>query len=155
MATKGYVGSDSGNTAGPLYYVEGTWVPALTFTGGAGNTTPVYTVNSGTYTRIGRLVFFNIQLSGDGGDEGAGTGQLTVSLPFTTSASQLAIRVDAGTALNGSNEHAVWMTLGPAASTAVLWKDDIVGANLEQAALLGSDQNNASRAINIQGKILV
>ena len=61
-------------------YEEGTWVPNLTGDGGGSGQT--YTSQTGTYTKIGRLVTVNffIQLS----DKGTITGSVIIdNLPFT------------------------------------------------------------------------
>lgn len=58
------------------WYEEGTFTPTLTGIG-----SPTYTTQSGSYTRIGNVVHFNITLNWTGGTNGAG---ITVaSLPFT------------------------------------------------------------------------
>jgi hypothetical protein len=63
----------------------------MTLVGGAGNTVPVYSTNTGRYTRVGNTIFVNVYLTGDGGAEGAGTGQINIALPITASASFPAI----------------------------------------------------------------
>jgi hypothetical protein len=138
-----------------VVYLEGTWTPVVTLVGGAGNVVPVYTTNSGTWTRIGRLVFFNIELTGDGGAEGAGTGQMYISLPFTPSAEQLKIRIPVGTAINGANEHVLFSELNPSVATMAIYKDNVTGSDLDLVTMTGSDQNNTTRSIYLQGKILV
>jgi hypothetical protein len=64
-------------TQNTLIVEQGTYVPVLTgFTG----TTP--TIDSATYTRIGRLVFINVYLSPTSGAAFGGTGgTTTISLP--------------------------------------------------------------------------
>jgi hypothetical protein len=58
------------------WYEEGTFTPTLTGIG-----SPTYTTQSGSYTRIGNVVHFNITLNWTGGTNGAA---ITVaSLPFT------------------------------------------------------------------------
>ena len=136
-------------------YLYGTWVPVVTLTGGAGNVVPVYTTNSGTYTRIGRTVFFNILLTGDGGAEGAGTGVFTLTLPFSTAASQLEILVPCGVMGNGAAEHMLFAHYFPSSATFHLATDTIVAARLENTDLTGADQNNTARYIQVMGKILV
>lgn len=136
-------------------YVFNTWVPVVTLTGGAGNVVPVYTVNSGTYTRIGRTVFFNIELSGDAGAEGAGTGQITITLPFSTAASQLNITEPWGSAINGAKEDILFCRLTPSSATMLIFKDDVTGSDLDYIVATGADQNNVTRSIQISGKILV
>lgn len=137
-------------------YLFGTWVPVVTLGAGVGNTVPVYTTNSGTYTRIGRAVFFNILLSGDGGAEGAGTGQITLTLPFTTAASQLDITLPWGTAMNGAVEHLLFGHLIPSSATMLIARDVVLAATrVEHVAFTGVEQDNASRSIQLQGKFLV
>lgn len=57
-------------------YVEGTWAPAITTSGTVG--TPAYSVQIGSYTRIGRIVVaqFSITLSGW---TGSPTGNVSIS----------------------------------------------------------------------------
>lgn len=136
-------------------YVFNTWTPVLTLTGGGGNTVPVYTVNSGTYTRLGRAVFFNIELSGDGGAEGAGTGQITITLPFTTAASQLPITEPWGSAMNSTNEHVLFCRLAASSATMLIFKDNVSGSDLDYVVATGADQSDPVRSIQISGKILV
>ena len=137
----------------PYYF--GTWVPVVTLVGGAGNVVPVYTTNSGTYTRTGRTVFFNILLTGDGGAEGAGTGIFTLSLPISTAASQLDILIPCGVLGNGSTEHMLFAHFIPSSPTFHLATDTIVAARVENSDLTGADQNNAARYIEVMGKILI
>lgn len=136
-------------------YFFGTWVPVVTLVGGAGNVVPVYTTNSGTYTRIGRTVFFNILLTGDGGAEGAGTGVFTLSLPFTTAASQLEILIPCGVLKNGGAEHLLFAHYTPSSSTFHLATDTVIAARVETTDLTGADQNNTARYIEVMGKILI
>ena len=60
-------------------YEEGTWTPVIT--GSTTNPTPVYTVQTGSYTKVGRQVTatFIIQYSSIVG----GSGDVRFSLPFT------------------------------------------------------------------------
>jgi hypothetical protein len=62
-------------------YEEGTWSPTLT----TGFTSPTYSVQRGTYTKIGRQVNFAIELTVNGGTR-AGT-LLRITLPFTADSS--------------------------------------------------------------------
>lgn len=137
-------------SSGDSRYLEGTWTPVVTLVGGAGNTVPVYTTNSGVYTRIGRVVLFCILLSGDGGAEGAGTGQITISLPFSTSSAQLAVRAVSGTAVNGANETLLSIQFAASSSTFSLF-----GGASDLTSFTGAGQNNTSRSISLTGKILV
>jgi len=65
-------------------YETNTYTPVITLVGGAGNTVPVYVTATGRYFKIGKRVFVGINFSGDGGAEGAGTGQINISLPLTS-----------------------------------------------------------------------
>ena len=98
-------------------YVEGTFTPTVTLVGGAGNTVPVYTTNTGRYTRIGNRVFAQVVLSGDGGAEGAGTGEIAIALPFTASASMGELTSLCGRLVNGGNEYWVVIFISPSATT--------------------------------------
>lgn len=133
-----------------LPYLQGSWTPIVTLVGGAANVVPVYSTNSGTYTRIGRLCFFNLLLSGDGGADGAGTGQVNISLPFTSSSAQLSVRAVSGTAVNGANEVLLSILYAPSSGTISLFQ----GAS-DLIAFPGSLQGNASRSISLVGSFLV
>lgn len=58
-----------------------TFTPTVTLVGGSGNTVPVYTINSGRWCQIGKIVYCSVLLQGDGGAEGAGTGHINIALP--------------------------------------------------------------------------
>lgn len=131
-------------------YLQGSWTPIVTLVGGSGNVVPVYSTNSGDWTRVGRLVFFNIILSGDGGAEGAGTGVVNISLPFSTSSSQLAVRRVSGTSVNGANETLISLQFAASSATVELWQ----GAS-DLTTFKGSGQNNASRSIGLSGSFYV
>lgn len=77
--TGGGVALNNAANASPTvldWYEEGTFTPTLTGIG-----SPTYTTQSGSYTRIGNVVHFNITLNWTGGTNGA---SITVaSLPFT------------------------------------------------------------------------
>ena len=62
-------------------YEEGTWTPVIAGSSSAG--TANYVAQAGSYTKIGRTVYFQVYLSWD---SGTGTGDLYVSgLPFLSS----------------------------------------------------------------------
>jgi hypothetical protein len=88
-------------------YEEGSWTPTLVAIGGSFTSNPTYTVQTGTYTKIGRFVYcnFRITLSNKGTTTGspyAGIG----GFPFTVGASVL------GTGnLYFTNLNANWITL--------------------------------------------
>lgn len=137
--------------AGLLIYDEGSWAPSLS---GAG-TLPTFVTASGTYTRVGRLVFFNGYLNNTvGGTAGAGASQLSMNLPFATSAMQLPVRIEMGSSLNGTNEEVLFATLGPSSSVMLLWRQTIVSSEPELVALTPAHFNNAVRQIAVMGKLL-
>lgn len=76
-----------------------TYVPVLTLVGGAGNIVPQYATTLARYNLINKkLCLVSVYMSGDGGAEGAGTGALTISLPFSASC---LCAVPCGTMVNG------------------------------------------------------
>ena len=131
-------------------YLNTSYTPVLTLVGGAGNTVPVYTVNSGLYTTIGGRTFVDITLEGDGGAEGAGTGVVNISLPVTASASIPSNTngrwIQFGSAVNGGAQYMLVGTIGASATTLTLryWS-----ALLAITNFAGNDQNNATRNINL------
>lgn len=69
-------------------YEEGSFTPAIAFGGASVGVT--YSVQTGTYTKIGRLVFFNIAIVLS--SRGSSTGSVTIGvLPFTPSNSSIAV----------------------------------------------------------------
>lgn len=128
-------------------YTETTFAPTVTLVGGAGNTTPVYTTNTGRYTRIGNRVFADVYLTGDGGAEGAGTGQINIALPVTASASHPTGLFPAGYALNNITEDEIWIQIAGSATTASLTYFNAINTT---ASLTGADQNNATRTIRLK-----
>lgn len=69
----------------------GTWqtfTPTLVLTGGSGNVVPQYATTQAYYLTLGNTCFVKVYLSGDGGNEGAGTGAMSLTLPVTAAAEQ-------------------------------------------------------------------
>lgn len=132
-------------------YDEGTFTPTVTLVGGAGNTTPVYSTNSGRYTRIGRMVFVDVYLTGDGGNEGAGTGQINIALPVTASASLPTISFPAGfpcgSSGNGADEQMMYGEIDPSGTTIRLYK---WATTLDLVSWTGADQSSTSRTITLK-----
>jgi trimeric autotransporter adhesin len=63
-------------------YEEGSWTPSLTFTGGSTGMT--YSVRTGSYTKIGRMVYFNCRVTLT--NKGSSTGYAQIQgLPFAVS----------------------------------------------------------------------
>lgn len=147
MSTLGYVLSDSTNTSNSLIYIQGTFAPNVTLVGGAANTVPVYSTNTGRYTRIGNRVFVDVYLAGDGGDEGAGTGQINIALPIAASGSHSAGEFLIGTLLNNTNTSLLTGVINGAVSTVAL---SLFNAINTKITAKGQDQNNTTRAIRLK-----
>lgn len=126
-----------------------TWTsftPTVTLVGGSGNTVPVYTTNSGRYTTIGKTVFVDIFLTGDGGAEGAGTGLIYIALPVTPGASQRGYYFAAGFLLNGAASYAVIASIDPSDPRIAL--SYITGTTTVDFP--GSLQNSTTRVIRLK-----
>lgn len=125
---------------------ESTFAPNVTLVGGAGNTVPVYTTNVGRHTRIGRQVFVEVYLNGDGGAEGAGTGTFNIALPVTASANNQPGQVLVGTALNGSVSYLLTGEILAAATTVALSTFNLIASEI---LFTGADQNNVTRTVRL------
>lgn len=134
-------------------YQAGTWTPAVSSSGG---TNPTFSTAQGTFTNLGRLVFFNGYLDNtSGGTAGSGTQQLSVSLPFPTSAAQLPVRVQIGSSVNGAVDENVYGSFAGSTSTMLLWKMKITGSHPDIVALTNADFNDANtRQLAFMTKIL-
>lgn len=129
-------------------YSQTAYTPVLT---SAGGTAPTFTAVplSGAWVRLGSLVFVSVAGSNvAGGTPGAGAQQLSISLPKAVNATAPPSRVTAGSYLNGATESMAFAEFDAGAITAALYKQTILGANANQAALTGADFNNATRAIS-------
>ncbi len=127
-----------------LAYATGT--PTVTLVGGAGNTVPVYSVNSMRWTQHGKTVFCDISLSGDGGAEGAGTGVLNIALPVAAGASMLGSAIGSGRMINGANTYILNGNISASGTTISLRVWSAI-TTLDLAT--GDLQNNASREITL------
>lgn len=128
-------------------YTENTFSPTVTLVGGAGNTVPVYSTNTGRHTRIGRTVYVDVYLTGDGGNEGAGTGTVNIALPITASASNPTSFFPCGYAENGATNDEIWGQIGASGTTIEL---SYFSAIQTRSALTGADQNNTTRTIRLK-----
>ena len=124
-----------------------TYTPTVTLVGGAGNTTPVYTTNTGRYSQNGNRVFVDVYLTGDGGAEGAGTGQINIALPITAGASHPTSYFPCGYALNNVTEDEIWGQVAGSATTIALVYFNAISTT---ATLTGADQNSTTRTIRIK-----
>lgn len=123
-----------------------TYTPVITLVGGAGNTVPVYTTNTGRYQMDGNRVYADIYFTGDGGAEGAGTGQVNISLPVTAGASIAYPELPCGLALNNATYYDLLGEISPSGTTIKIY---YWSALTTLTTFTGADQNNATRQINI------
>jgi hypothetical protein len=125
---------------------NGTFTPTVSLVGGAGNTTPVYTTNTGRYSVIGRRVFVDIYLDGDGGAEGAGSGAFAISLPVQPSASNPLDPFPGGTARNSTTEYLIAVEIVASSSFVALSYFDAI---TNRVTFTGAQQNNTTRFIRL------
>lgn len=129
-------------------YLEETFTPTVTLVGGAGNTPPVYSTNTGRATRIGNKRFVDIYLTGDGGAEGAGTGTFNVALGATAGASNPTSFMAVGYGNNGATEFMpIFGQVAGGGTTIALYRHATLSTG---ANFTGADQNNTSRTIRLQ-----
>lgn len=125
-----------------------TFTPSITLTGGSGNTVPQYSTNTGRYAVVGNIVFVDVYLTGDGGNEGAGTGIFRVNLPVTAGANHPYALFPCGTAQNGSST--VYLLYGkiPGSNTTIdlNYLDSITST----AVFKGDLQNNTTRSVRLK-----
>jgi hypothetical protein len=123
-----------------------TFTPTVTLVGGVGNTVPVYSTNVGRTMRVGNTRYVSIELSGDGGAEGAGTGALTIALPQATAAAIGSLNIPIGRLVNNALRGIVFGQFAAAASTVTLTYFDAIGTN---ATVTGAQQDNATRQLSL------
>lgn len=118
-------------------YQEGTWTPAVT--GGTSNPTVAYTTQTGTYTRIGNVVFYTIRIVIDTYSGGSGT--LRISLPVAVgSAATNGVVAYSGVDLPASTTDVSFApTTGAAYGTFLACVDDGAFAGLAVDALAAGD----------------
>lgn len=131
----------------------GSWTdftPVVTLVGGAGNTVPVYSTNQGRYMVVGKKVFYEIYLNGDGGAEGAGTGQFTVSLALAIGANQLQGPIPVGFGRDGtfpgSGNFSILGALVASTSVVSLY---LFSAATATAVMTGADQTTVNRGVRL------
>lgn len=142
--------ASSGGMTSPTW---STFSPTVTLVGGAGNTVPVYSTNTGRYITIGKIVHVRVLLNGDGGAEGAGTGKMTIALPVTagTNPSDAGFSFGAykpiGYAGNNATEYLLAGRIAGASATTIgLNYFTTVSAT---ASFTGADQNNTARTVSL------
>jgi hypothetical protein len=127
-----------------------TWTnytPTVTLVGGAGNTVPQYATNTGRYAKAGNIVFVDILLEGDGGDEGAGTGVINIALPQTSSASIVEYSCSLeGYISDGGTVYHPFGTISASSDTIAMQKFWDAGGLVD---FQGVDQDNATRVVRL------
>lgn len=130
------------------YYKElNNYSCTVSLVGGAGNTTPVYATTSCAYIKVGNWVWVEVYLQGDGGNEGAGTGNVNIALPFTASTINInEMRGVIGYGLNNATEYQLSGAIASGGTTIRLRDWTSINAT---SALTGDEQNNASRLLSL------
>lgn len=125
-----------------------TFVPTVSLIGGSGNTVPEYTTNSGRYTQMGKIVYADVLLDGDGGNEGAGTGQINVALPVTAGASIIndSSVIPMGNIKNGNTTYSLGGAVLQSATNLKLYYFKKVE---EAMPVTGAEQNDADRTLRL------
>lgn len=126
---------------------NGTWstfTPTVTLDGAG--TVPQFTTNTGYYSQVGKIVFVWVYLTGDGGNEGAGAGQLQVALPVAASANHALHAMPVGALTNSS---ASYVTFGTIAASASVMKLFYINGSSPIANLTGAETADTTRAISL------
>jgi len=126
------------------YSAPAAFAPTVTLVGGTGNVTPVYLANGGRAHKIGKRMFVEVNLNGDGGNEGAGSGTMNIALPAAANAAWLGGAVPVGCAQNGTTEYQLYGSIAPGGSLLVLSYFDVL---TNRAAFPGSLQSSGTREI--------
>lgn len=129
-------------------YSEGVYTPVLSASGG---TIPTFTATalSGKWIKLGRVCFVNVTASNTaGGTPGAGTFQLSFSLPFAVNSTSLGARRLMGAYTNGGTVDLVFGDFLAGGTTSALFKQTVAGSNTAQANLNCVDFNNVTRSLS-------
>lgn len=127
-------------------YEEGTFVPTVTAASGT-DTVPQYITNTGRFTRIGRICYIDVLLTGDGGNEGSGTSTLSIALPYASSASHPIGSFYVGTGINNTATYPLIGSITGGASTIALQYFDAIATRADFSPAL---QDNATRTIRLK-----
>lgn len=129
-----------------------TWsnfTPTITLVGGAGNAVPQFANTAARYSQIGKTVFVEVAMSGDGGTEGAGTGTFSVALPVAASAnfasdSGFGLVVPCGYWFNNTSESLIGFLIAPSGTVVSFRRQTSATAML---GVTGADFNSTTRGI--------
>ncbi len=108
LLPNGIVVTDSQNNLFTYSSQFNYYKTVVTLVGGAGNTTPQYLTTNTRFLQIGSICFVDILLSGDGGAEGAGTGQFNLTLPFKADVNQPSGLIPIGQAINNATRYSLY-----------------------------------------------
>jgi hypothetical protein len=134
-------------TAGEQTYVEGTFTPTVTF--GGGSTGLTYATQSGNYTRIGRLVHFQLVVTLSA--KGSSTGDALINgLPVTSSSQVTPAALDIHNVTAGVGDTDLKAVINASATTIGLF--DIAAGS--STALTEADFTNNTR-VRINGTYIV
>ena len=123
--------STDGNTLDD--YEEGTWTPAVTFTGGTTGS-PTYTTQLGTYTKVGRLVTIQLTLAFNKNTLSGGYLYQITGLPFASNSSA-GSNISFGYWYNPSGTAFINVSHFLSAGTSALGVNRMVAANADAAPI--------------------
>lgn len=145
--SQGYVSNDITSVLTPFIHLPGqTFTPTVTLVGGAANTVPQYTTNTGNYSRLSDRVYVEIYLNGNTGNAGAGTGQINIALPIAANANYPAITIPCGYALNLATYGMLYGSISGGGTTIALNYFSTISV---LSTFTGVLQNNATRTISL------
>ncbi len=129
-----------------VFGLNWTTTTAVVTLNGAG-TAPQYTTSNLRYCQIGKIVFVELYLTGDGGNEGSGAGQIRIAVPITRSNNAGVIYWGVyGEAVNGTTAYYLMPRFNIQTAVDLYY---ISALNVAPVAMTGADQNNTSREINM------
>lgn len=121
-------------------YEEGTWTPAI----GAGIAAPTYAAQSGTYTKIGNLVFYTCGISVNGGTLDAGHLQIT-GFPF------IAANANSGTNINRASGGIVQASRTSSLPTLSLQGSTMYFYDSDGSTYIGTEMSSSTVAVYFSG----
>ena len=129
-------------------YASGSYVPVLT--AASGGTPPDFNspALSAYWVQMGDVIFVSVSgANGAGGTPGAGSQQLSVTLPFPIRAQALPAKIMLGSFQNGTTEDLVFGTFLPSTATVPLFQQNISGSKADQVPLTGANFNSPQRGV--------
>jgi hypothetical protein len=121
-------------------YDQGTWTPVVTCTT-PGTSVIGYTSRSGTYTRIGNVVFYAAAITVSSYTLGTASGNLIISLPLTVSTQGFGTFLSAGLDLSGTPAGSVFVpTVGQAQGIVLVTQDNAAYQVIQIASLASGDE---------------